>query len=228
MRRHLGLVHFVARRLSASGVCDVEYDELVSAGTIGLAGAVESFEPRRGGAFSTYAATRIRGAILDDLRSRDWLPRCARRKHRDVSAAVHRLESRLGRAPSSKEIAAELQVAVEIYWQWQADIDRRRVVDLDAPIQGGDGDRVPLGETVPDPAGGEALGALAVESDITALRNAIADLPERDRTVFALYYYEDLTLRQIAEILHITESRVSQIRTCAIRKLRGRIDDRAA
>lgn len=228
MRRNVGLVHFVARNVSASGVHDLEYDELVSAGSIGLAKAVESFDPNQGYAFSTYATTRIRGAILDELRSRDWLPRSARRRHRAMSAAVDRLEARLGRAASSREIAAELQVDVETYWRWQTEINQRCLVDLDAPVQGASGDRVPLSDILPDPTAVEPLNAMTAESGDTNLKYALAGLPERDRTVFALYYNEKLTLRQIAEVLGITESRVSQIRTAAIRKLRGRIVDLAA
>jgi RNA polymerase sigma factor FliA len=220
--RYLGLVHHVAREIGARTPA-VEVDELVSAGTIGLVRALDSFDLSRGLAFSTYAVRRIRGAILDDLRSRDWTPRSVRAKSRKLLAITAALQGKLGRAPEPREIAAALDIDLETFWQWRAAVDGNVMVSFDGAAMPGHRSALTLEETINDPDAPLPGQALARSEEAQGLRQAIALLPEKERTVLSLYYYEELNLRQIAEILHVTESRISQIRTQALRRLRVRL-----
>lgn len=221
--RYLGLVHHVARQVAARVTDMVEVDDLVSAGTLGLVQALESFDLSRGLAFSTFAMRRIRGSILDELRSRDWVPRSVRSKGRQLAAAVAQLESRLGRSPEPQEVAGALSLDLATYWRWREEIDGAVLVSLDGSASLEHAEAASLEETLRDqnaPVPGELL---AQEETVANLKLAIGMLPPKERTVLALYYYEELNLRQIAEILHVTESRVSQIRTQALKRLRQRL-----
>ena len=221
--RYLGLVHHVARQVAARVSDVVEVDDLVSAGTLGLVQALESFDLSRGLAFSTYAMRRIRGALLDELRSRDWVPRSVRAKGRQMASVVATLESRLGRAPEPSEVAGALELDMSTYWRWREEVDGAVLVSLDGSVTLDHAEAASLEETLPDQGAripGEALGE---QETVAALRTAIGLLPPKERTVLALYYYEELNLRQIAEVLHVTESRVSQIRTQALKRLRTRL-----
>jgi RNA polymerase sigma factor for flagellar operon FliA len=220
--RYLGLVHHVAREV-ASRASQVELDDLISAGTLGLVRALDSFDRSRGLAFSTYAVRRIRGAILDDLRSRDWIPRSVRVKGRKAAAAIAELERRYGRPPEPKEVAHALGITVEVYFQWRASIDGGVMVSFDAAADLGRRQTVALEETIDDPDAPLPGQELEASESVAQLRAMIGTLPEREKTVLALYYYEEMNLRQIAEVLHVTESRVSQIRTQALKRLRERI-----
>ncbi len=217
--RYLGLVHHVAREI-ASRTPAVELDDLVNAGALGLVRALESFDISRGLAFSTYAMTRIRGAVLDDLRARDWTPRSVRVKARQLAAAVAALESRLNRAPEPKEIAEALDIDIETYWAWQAAIGGGVMVSIHHSAADEHMEGPTLEETLNDPDAQGPGAELAQGEQRALLREAIAALPEKERTVLALYYYEELTLKQIAEVLHVTESRISQIRTQSLRRLK--------
>lgn len=216
---HLGLVHHCARELHRRVAHAVELGDLVGAGTLGLVRALESFDRTRGFGFSTYAVQRIRGAMLDELRSRDWMPRTLRARTRRLQQAVDALERRLGRPARPREIAQRLDVSLERYWRDWAPLDRRQVIPLHGAAEGnGPGTR--LEETIPDPDAPDPVAAVARAERHAVLRQAIAELPARQRAVLALYYYEGLNLRQIGEALQVTESRISQIRTQALRRLR--------
>lgn len=220
LSEHLGLVHHVARQLSRRLAAEHDFDELVSAGTIGLMNAVDSFDASRGLAFSTFAAPRIRGAILDELRRQDHVPRSIRRKSRDIAAARDHLTRRDGHAPSDQEMAAYLEVDLQTYWRWQSDVEGAFFVPLDQPFQ--DDDRrsgSPL-HSVPGLTGEMIEDDINRQEEVEVLREALLDLKEQERIVLSLYYFEELKLHQIAAILKLTESRVSQIRTKAIGKLR--------
>jgi RNA polymerase sigma factor for flagellar operon FliA len=221
LERDLGLVHHVAREVGARTPA-VELGELVSAGTIGLVRALDGFDLSRGLAFSTYAVRRIRGAILDDLRSRDWTPRSVRARNRKLLAATATLQGWLGRAPEPREIAAALEIDLASYWQWQGAAEGGVMVSFDAAAPCSRS-ALTLGETINDPDETLPGQELANREEVQGLRQAIGMLPEKERTVLAMYYYEELNLRQIAEVLHVTESRVSQIRTQALRRLRERL-----
>jgi len=223
--RYLGLVHHVAREIGARTPA-VEVDELVSAGTIGLIRALDSFDLSRGLAFSTYAVRRIRGAILDDLRSRDWTPRSVRVKNRKLLAATAQLQGRLGRMPEPREIASTLGIDMETFWKWRGAMEGNIMVSFDGAMPG-NRTAVTLEETIDDPEAPLPGEGLAHAEAMQGLRQAITMLPEKERVVLTLYHYEELNLRQIAEILHVTESRVSQVRTQALKRLRSRLTDQA-
>jgi RNA polymerase sigma factor for flagellar operon FliA len=223
--RYLGLVHHIAREIGARTPA-VEVGELVSAGTIGLVRALDSFDLSRGLAFSTYAVRRIRGAILDDLRSSDWIPRSVRAKGRKLLAVTATLQAKLGRAPEPREVAASLEIDLETYWRWRAAVDGGVMVSFDCAAMPGQRGTLALEETFVDPEAPLRGQVLDRVEQVEGLKRAISTLPEKERTVLSLYYYEELNLRQIAEILHVTESRVSQIRTQALRRMRERLTDR--
>lgn len=220
--QYLGLVHHCAREMGARIGHAVEFDDLLGAGTLGLVQALEGFDRSRGLAFSTYAMRRIRGAILDELRSRDWRPRSVRAKGRQLASVVTALESRYGRTPEPAEVAQALGIDLLSYYRLRQDVEGGTMVSLAGPVARGGGDTLRLEDTLADPAGEADVRAVGREDTHRHLREAIASLPPRERTVLALYYYEELNLKQIAAMLHVTESRVSQIRSQAIRRLRER------
>jgi RNA polymerase sigma factor FliA len=221
LREHLSLVHHVARQLARALAIEADIDELVSAGTMGLMSALESFDLGRGLAFSTFAVPRIRGAILDELRRQDHVPRSVRRKTRSIAAAREKLTGMLGRAPGVGEVAAQLGVDAETLWRWQADVEGALHVPLDS------GPAHHEGATTVVPAellgNGEELAddRLAREEEVARLRDALMSLKEQERTVLSLYYFEELKAREIAEVLGVSESRISQIRSKALGQLRG-------
>lgn len=221
--RYLGLVHHVARQVAARVSDVVEVDDLVSAGTLGLVQALEAFDLSRGLAFSTYAMRRIRGSILDELRSRDWVPRSVRSKGRQLATAVAQLENKLGRAPEPVEVAKALSIDLETYWRWREEVDGAVLVSLDGSVSSDHAESATLAETLSDATAERPGDSVTQQETVANLRNAIGMLPPKERTVLALYYYEELNLRQIAEVLHVTESRVSQIRTQALKRLRQRM-----
>ncbi len=218
--RYLGLVHHCARDMANRVGHAVEFDDLLGAGTLGLVQALEGFDLSRGLAFSTYAMRRIRGAILDELRSRDWRPRSVRTKGRQLAAVVSALETKFGRPPGPEEVARALGVDVDTYFRMREDVDGGIMVSLAGTVARGGDDALRLEETLADPTGGEAFEDVGRRETFQRIRLAIQRLPPRERTVLSLYYYEELNLKQIAEVLHVTESRISQIRTQALRRLR--------
>jgi len=216
---HMGLVHLCAHRLRSRVPYGVALEELVSAGTLGLVQALEGFDAERGLAFSSYSVPRIRGAMLDEVRRLDWRPRSVRARGRRVAEARGRLERALGRAPSSTEMARELGIDDVEYRCWMDDQERGALVSLDDATIDAE-EPLSLNEVLSDPEAPGVGDALEREQDRTAMRLAVKRLPARDRTVLSLYYYEELNLREIGEVLGISESRVSQIRSQALRRLR--------
>jgi RNA polymerase sigma factor for flagellar operon FliA len=216
---HLNLVHHTARQLSRRIAVQVDYDELVSAGTIGLMAALGSFDVSRGLAFSTFAIPRIRGAILDELRRQDHVPRSIRRKTRDISQAREQIMRAEGRAPEDAEIAAHLSIDLETLWRWQGEIEGAVHLPLDRTASDNDNSPAPADFlTASDEVGIDDL--IGREQEVGLLRDAIMALNEQESTVLALYYFEELKLQEIGDILGITESRVSQIRAKALGRLR--------
>jgi RNA polymerase sigma factor for flagellar operon FliA len=224
--RHLGLVHHIVAQRHARMPGWSEFEDLIGAGTLGLIKALETFDPARGHEFSTYAIPRIRGAILDDLRQRDGMPRSVRQKKRRIDTAVQRLEARDGGVPAPVAVAECLGIDLATYWRWQHAVDSAAQVSLEGE-EGRTEDQAPLQALIPDPTVARADDLVIEQEERASLAAAMAELSERERTVLALYYYEELTLRQIAEVLHVTESRVSQIRSQAARRLRGILAENA-
>ncbi len=220
LHEHLGLVHFVARQVARGLAVDMDFDELVSAGTLGLMNALESFDPRRGLAFSTFAAPRIRGAILDELRRQDHVPRSIRRKTREINNAREALSRQLSRPVTDRETAHQLGVDVETLWRWQADVEGAVHLPLDRSTTSQDDTGVTPVEQIVTEEENEIESRLNHEQEVDLLRGAIMKLKEQERVVLSLYYYEELKLHEIAEILELTESRVSQIRSKALSRLR--------
>lgn len=220
LTEHLGLVHHVARQLSRTLAAKADVDEMVSAGTMGLMSALEGFDPGRGLAFSTFAAPRIRGAILDELRRQDHVPRSVRRKAREISAARETLQRIFGRPPEAPEMAEHLGVDVPTLWRWEADVENAVQLPLDRQPGDNDGGMTSPAELLADETHGDIEETLNHEQEVALLREAILGLKEQERVVLSLYYFEELKLHEIASVLSLTESRVSQIRSKALGKLK--------
>jgi RNA polymerase sigma factor for flagellar operon FliA len=219
------LVKYVAGRLGSGLPAHVDEGDLVSYGLLGLIGAIERFDPNRDIKFETYAISRIKGSIIDELRSLDWVPRSVRSRAREIERAIGELEARLGRAPTDEEIAGRIGITENELQDSLSDISRSSIAALDElwTITGDTGDQVSLLDTIEDTEGPEPQTALARTEMREALGEAIARLPEREKLVVTLYYYEELTLREIGEVLGVTESRVSQLHTKAILRLKARL-----
>jgi RNA polymerase sigma factor for flagellar operon FliA len=224
------LVKYVAGRLGSGLPAHVEEGDLVSYGLLGLIGAIERFDPARDIKFETYAIARIKGSIIDELRSMDWVPRSVRSRARDIERAIADLESRLARAPTDEEIAAKLGITEEEFQDALLEISRSSIAALDElwASPGSSGDAVALIDTIEDPTAAEPQQAMAHTELREALGEAISRLPEREKLVVTLYYYEELTLREIGEVLGVTESRVSQLHTKAILRLKARLSSSVA
>ncbi len=223
LKEHLSLVYFVARQLSKTLSADTELDELVNAGVFGLMAALQAFDPSRGHSFSTFAVMRIRGAILDELRRQDPVPRSIRRKARDLARGREGMMRILGREPTAAELAEHLGVDAETVWRWEADIESSVQLSFDQGT-GDQDDPVPTPIRVLATDANESPDAkVAKEQEVALLRAAIMKLGQQERTVLTLYYFEELKLHQIAKVLGVTESRVSQICAKAIKRLREQL-----
>jgi RNA polymerase sigma factor FliA len=219
------LVKYVAGRMGSGLPAHVEEADLISYGLGGLISAIERFDPDRDTRFETYAIARIRGAIIDELRTLDWVPRSVRARAREIEAVNTKLEARLHRAPTDGEMAAELEVSMEELQDALIQISNSTIVALDELWSSSDssGDRVSLLDTLPDHAAEDPEKLVERYSFRDRIADAIVALPEREKMVIALYYYENLTLREIGEILGVTESRVSQLHTKAVLRLRSKL-----
>ena len=218
------LVKFVAGRLGSSLPSHVDEQDLVSYGLLGLIGAIERYDPGREIKFETYAIARIKGAIIDELRSLDWVPRSVRARAREIERAIVDLERTLMRAPTDEEIAAKVGVSENELEKSLSDISRSSMAALDElwTLQGSS-DQVALIDTIIDTDGSDPEFSLEQTELNDALAESIARLPEREKLVVTLYYYEELTLREIGEVLGVTESRVSQLHTKAVLRLKARL-----
>ena len=229
LSEYLGLVKNVAGRLAMGFPKYVELDDLVSTGVIGLIEAAKNFDPDRGVKFETFAVPRIRGAILDELRALDWVPRSTRAKSRSLERATSRLENRLGRFPNTVELAEELKVSPDEVHSTIGEVSSTSILSLDELICREDDNRqVPRIETV------EGLHHEGILDEIEKgelkeyLLEAMGFISEQERLVVALYYYEELTLKEIGEVMQISESRVSQIHTKAIQRMRSMVREKFA
>jgi len=214
------LVRYVAGRMAQGLPQNVEHADLVSYGVFGLIDAIEKFDPQRGFKFETYAIARIKGAIVDELRSIDWVPRSVRAKARSMETAQTRLEASLHRSPSDRELAKELgltdgQLRVNLHQMAHIGLGA-----LDETLSAESGETLSLGDTVADPTAGPTQSE-SVEEMRRILVEALAGMLERELMVFTLYYYEGLTLAEIGQVLGVTESRVCQIHTKAVLRLRS-------
>jgi RNA polymerase sigma factor for flagellar operon FliA len=219
------LVKYVSGRMASGLPAHVEEADLISYGLVGLISAIERFDIEREIKFETYAITRIKGAIIDELRSLDWVPRSVRSRAREIEKANSKLEHRLQRAPTDEEMAAELELSVEEFQDALLQISNSSVAALDElwTVSDASGDQVSLLDTLQDPGAPDPAQLMDATELKDRVADAIARLPEREKLVVALYYYENLTLREIGEVLGVTESRISQLHTKAVLRLRSRL-----
>lgn len=220
------LVKYVAGRVSVGLPPSIEHGDLTSYGMFGLIDAIEKFDLDKGVKFETYAISRIRGAIIDELRSVDWVPRSVRSKAREVEAALVRLEARLHRTPTEDELAAELGLDVDELRVSLAQVSLTSLVALDETLPGEEGDRQALVDTLQDPRSPDPQARVDDAELKRLLGEAITGLPERERNVLVLYYFEGMTLSQIGEVLGVTESRICQIHTKSVLGLRAKLIER--
>ncbi len=217
------LVKYVAGRVGVGLPQNVDQADLVSYGIFGLIDAIEKFDPDRGFKFETYAISRIKGSILDELRSIDWVPRSVRAKARSLEKAYAKLEGNLHRTPTDEELASELDMSETQLQALLSQISFVGMAALDEMLAGGDrGESITLGDTIAD-SGRGPVSTYEAEETRQLLAQTINRMPEREKLVLTLYYYEALTLAEIGEVLSVTESRVCQIHTKAVLQLRSRM-----
>ena len=220
------LVKYVAGRVAVGMPASVEHSDLVSYGIFGLMDAIEKFDLDKGFKFETYAITRIKGAIIDELRSIDWVPRSVRARARKIEAAVQRLETSLRRSPSEDELAAELGWSISELQETLAKVSMTSVAALDEVLAVGDGDRISLVDTLQDLTAELPEESYEEVETKQLLRETITRLTEREQTVLGLYYFEGMTLSQIGDVLGVTESRICQIHTKAVLSLRAKLTEK--
>jgi RNA polymerase sigma factor for flagellar operon FliA len=229
LNKYLPLVRNVASRMAMGFPRSVELSDLVNTGVIGLIEAFGNFDSSRGVKFETYAVPRIRGAILDELRALDWVPRSTRSKSREIDRAYLGLEGELGRKPRKTELAKRLKISVQELHLALDDVHGTSILSLDEVVFREDDNRqVPRIETIVDSTVHSILGEIEKGEMRSFLVVAIDRLTDQEKLVIALYYFEELTLKEIGEVMHISESRVSQIHTRAVSKLRHMVKERFA
>ncbi len=224
VKQYAPLVKYVAGKVAMGMPNNVEFDDLVGFGVFGLFDAIEKFDPGKHVKFKTYAVTRIRGAIFDELRSIDWVPRSVRQKSREVEDTVRTLEASLGRAATDEEIAVSMRMDVKDFHQLMLKISGTSILSLNEVwYTGEDNDKISIVESIESPSSLNPDTIVEKEEIKRVIIEAIHELPEKEKKVLILYYYEDLTLKEIGEVLAVTESRISQLHTKAIMRLRSRL-----
>ncbi|MDR0448606.1 MAG: RNA polymerase sigma factor WhiG [Treponema sp.] len=224
IKQYAPLVKYVAGKVAVGMPHNVEFDDLVGFGVFGLLDAIDKFDPEKNVKFKTYAVTRIRGAIFDELRSIDWVPRSVRQKTREVEEAISTLEAQLGRTATDQEIAKSMGIDEIEYQKVMQRISCTSILSLsDMWFTGDENDKVSIGDGIESPASLNPDVIVEKEEIRRVIVDAINDLPEKEKKILVLYYYEDLTLKEIGQVLEVTESRVSQLHTKAILRLRSRL-----
>jgi RNA polymerase sigma factor for flagellar operon FliA len=226
VRQYAPLVKYVAGKVAIGMPQNIEFDDLVGYGTFGLLDAIEKYDPSKNVKFKTYAVTRIRGAIYDELRSIDWVPRSVRQRAKEVEDAIGYLENRLGRNPTDKEIADALGMSIEEFNTLLLKLSSTTLVSInDSYFMGDDSDKVSIAETIESPSALKPDVIVEKEEVKKLIISTIEKLPDKEKKVLILYYYEDLTLKEIGEVLEVTESRVSQLHTKAIMRLKHHLNN---
>ncbi|MDR1899279.1 MAG: RNA polymerase sigma factor WhiG [Treponema sp.] len=218
------LVKYVAGKVAMGMPANIEFDDLVGFGNFGLLDAIDKFDPDKNVKFKTYAVTRIRGAIFDELRIIDWVPRSVRQKSREFEEAIGSLEAQLGRTATDQEIASSMGLNGDEYQKILRNISCTTIISLsDVWFSSDENDKISIGDGIESP---ESLNPdVLVEKDEIrrVIIDAINELPDKEKKILVLYYYEDLTLKEIGQVLEVTESRVSQLHTKAIHHLRSKL-----
>jgi RNA polymerase sigma factor for flagellar operon FliA len=218
------VIKYIAQRIANRLPPHISVDDLINAGVIGLIDAIEKYDPSRDNTFKTYAEFRIRGAILDELRGLDWVPRSVRQKEHALDRAYEELERRLGRSATDEEVATLLGIDLEDFYNWLSQVKGVSLLSLEAlGVRSTDGEAVNLLEILPSDETNNPAQTLFSNRLKATIARAIEDLPYQEKVVISLYYYEELTMKEIGKVLDITESRVSQIHTKAIFHLRSKL-----
>ena len=224
VKQYAPLVKYVAGKVAMVMPHNVEFDDLVGFGVFGLFDAINKFDPEKHVKFKTYAVTRIRGAILDELRSIDWVPRSVRQKTREIEDTIHHLESSLGRSANDREIAKEMRMSLKDFHKTMMKISGTSILSLnDVWYTGDENDKVSIVDSIESPSSLNPDMIIEKEEIKRVIVEAINELPEKEKKVLVLYYYEDLTLKEIGKVLEVTESRISQLHTKAIMRLRAKL-----
>ncbi|MDR2481617.1 MAG: RNA polymerase sigma factor WhiG [Spirochaetaceae bacterium] len=224
IKQYAPLVKYVAGKVAVGMPHNVEFDDLVSCGTFGLLDAIEKFDPEKFVQFKTYAVTRIRGAIFDELRATDWVPRSVRQKTREVEEAIGALEAQYGRPAKDSEIAEYLKIDEAEYNKIMRQITASSILSLnDVWFSGDENDKVSIGETIESPKSLEPEMMVERDEIQRVIVNIINQLPDKEKKIIVLYHYEDLTLKEIGQVLDITESRVSQLHSKAMLRIRAKL-----
>ncbi len=224
IRQYMALVKYVAGKVSVGLPNSVEYEDLVGFGQFGLLDAIKKYDPAKGVKFKTYAVTRIRGAIFDELRQLDWVPRSVRQKSREIEDAICELESKLGRSATDSEVASSLNMSEEEYHRTLMRVSGTSILSLnDVWNSSDDSDSMSIGDTVESPASLNPEMIAEREAIKKVIVEAIQELPEKEKMVIVLYYHEELTFKEIGEVLEVSESRISQLHTKANLRLRAKL-----
>jgi RNA polymerase sigma factor for flagellar operon FliA len=215
-------IKYIAQRIAARLPPHISLDDLINAGVIGLIDAIEKYDPSRDNTFKTYAEFRIRGTMLDELRSLDWVPRSVRQKEGALERAYGELERTLGRSAHDEEVAALLGIGIEEFYAWCNQVKGVSLLSLEAPgLRSTDGETLNLMDLVSTDIAKSPAQLVQAHRLKALVAEAIDDLPYQEKVVISLYYYEELTMKEIGKVLDITESRVSQIHTKSILRLRS-------
>ncbi len=217
------LIKFIAQKIAVRLPSHIELDDLISSGVIGLMDAIEKYDPERDNKFKTYAEFRIRGAILDELRAQDWVPRSVRDKAKLLDKTIVQLEAELGRTPADEEVADRLDVSMDEFHSLVNQVRPVSVLSIDESSSFSTVDKVSILNILEGTKLNNPFNQLKVKSIKAIVTKAIEELPERQRLVLSLYYYEDLNLKEIGKVLRVTESRVSQLHAQAVTRLRAKL-----
>ena len=215
-------IKYIAHRVASRLPSHIELEELINAGVLGLIDAIEKFDVTRNIQFKTYAEIRVRGAMLDELRAQDWVPRSVRQKINTLARAYARLEQEYGRPATTEEVAAELGLSVPELTILQSKAQGLPLISLNDSFDDDDDDRH-LQDSVPDPEAIDPLEELGEKWVKEVITKGLDELPARERTVLSLYYFDELTMKEIGVVLSVTESRISQIHTKALLRLKGKL-----
>jgi RNA polymerase sigma factor for flagellar operon FliA len=221
---HAPLVKYIAHRIAMRLPPQIDIDDLINSGVLGLMDAIEKFDPSKEVKFKTYAEIRIKGAILDELRAMDWIPRSIRKVINRLVDAYHELEQQLGRPAKDEEIAEQLGLKMDEFYQLLKQSAGVPLVSLDGLVDHEEKKRSVL-SCLEDPKSANAFGILGLNEMKDVIAKAIDDLPKKEKQVVSLYYYDELTMKEIGKVLNLTESRVSQIHTKAVLRLKVRINN---
>lgn len=217
------LIRFIAQKIAVRLPSNIELDDLISSGVIGLMDAIEKYDPSRDNKFKTYAEFRVRGSILDELRAQDWVPRSVRDKAKLLDRTLIALETELGRSPTEDEVAARLQMTIGQFYDLLNEVRPVSILSIDEQSSFSTVDKKSILNLLEGCKTSNPLNELNLKTVKDVVAKAIEDLPERQRLVLSLYYYEDLNLKEIGRVLRVTESRVSQVHAQAIARLRAKL-----